>query len=113
MGNRLTRAGNFTRPVTILRRVVTRNAANEEIEGAPVETDTLAWVGPAPGTERFQSGERAAEAPMRFVLRWRPDVVRVTDSIRHDGRIYAVSSVTEIGIREGLEILAVARGEST
>ena len=48
---------------------------------------------------------------MRFVLRHRTGLITVKDSIRFDGRTYAVSSITEIGTREGLEVLAVARGE--
>lgn len=97
--------------MTILQRTVAINAYNEEVEGAPVEVETLAGVSPAPGTERFQSAETAAQAPMRFVLRYRTGLITVEDSIRFDGRIYAVSSITEIGTREGLEVLAVARGE--
>lgn len=111
MGNSLTRAGNFNRAVTILKRNVTTNDNNEEVEGEPTEVETLASVKPAPGTERFQSAEMAAQAPMRFVFRYRDDLMTVEDSILFDGRIYTVSSVTEIGIREGIEVLATARAE--
>ena len=110
MGNRLTRAGNFTRPVTILRRTASM-VAGEEIEGPATEAGTLASVSPAPGTERFQSAETAALAPMRFVFRYRPNLLTVEDGIRFDGREYSVSSITEIGTREGLEVLATARAE--
>lgn len=115
MGNLLTRAGNFTRPVTILRRTVTTNAHNEEVEGAPAQTATLASLKPAPGTERFASAEMAAQAQMRFVIRYRPDPPTVKDSIRDDAdpnlKIYSISSVTEIGNREGWEILATAKAD--
>lgn len=111
MGNPLTRAGKFNRPIAILRRVVTVNAHNEEIEGEPTRVETLASVMPAPGTERFQSVEMAASSPMRFVLRYRPDPPTVKDSIEFDGRTYAIASVTEIGTREGWEVLAEARAE--
>lgn len=98
--------------MTILRPTFTTNARNEQVEGAPIETMRWASVKPAPGTERFQSAELAAAAPMRFVFRYEPDLVRVTDSILHeDGRTYSVASVTEIGRREGWEVLATARGE--
>lgn len=111
MGNPLTRAGNFTRPIKILRRQVSANDYNEEVPGPPVEVGTLASVRPAPGVERFQSAERAAQAPMRFIIRYRPDPPTVEDSIELDGRAYAIASVTEIGTREGWEILATARAE--
>ena len=112
MGNRLTRAGQFTRPVTILRRTFTTNAHNEQVDGVPTEIPTLAAVSPAPGIERFGSAERAAEAPMRFIFRYRPGLLTVEDGLRFDGRVFAVSSVTEIGIREGLEVLAVTRADT-
>lgn len=112
MGNPLTKAGNFTRPVTILKRAVTgTNSHNEEVAGAPTEIETLASVKPAPGTERFQSAEKAAEAPMRFVLRWRPGLLGVIDAIRFDGRVFEAVSVLEIGTREGIEVIGVARAE--
>lgn len=112
MGNSLTRAGNFTRPVTILKRNVTgTNSHNEQTVGPPTEIETLASVKPAPGTERFQSAEKAAEAPMRFVLRWRPGLLGVIDAIRFDGRVFEASSVLEIGTREGIEVIGVARAE--
>jgi head-tail adaptor len=110
--NRLVAAGKRDRPVTILRRTFTTDAHNEEIEGMPTSKTRFASVKPSPGTERFQSAETAASAPMRFVFAYEPDLVRVTDSIEHDdGRTYAVASVTEIGRREGWEVLATARGE--
>lgn len=112
MGNTLLAAGKLDRRVTILRPTYTVNAIREKIEGPPDQTVRWASVKPAPGTERFRSAETAAEAPMRFVFRYEPDLVRVTDGILHDdGRTYAISSVTEIGRHEGWEVLATARGE--
>lgn len=111
MGNKLLEAGRLDRRVTVLRPSFTRDAHNELVAGEPVPTERFASVRPAPGTERFQDAETAAAAPMRFVFRWEAELVKVTDSIEHDGRTYAVASVTEIGRREGLEVLAVARGE--
>lgn len=112
MGNPLLVSGKLDRLVTILRPTFTTNSRNEEIEGAPDETVRPSSVKPAPGTERFRSSETASEAPMRFVFRYEPDLVRVTDSILHDdGRTYAIASVTEIGRHEGWEVLASARGE--
>lgn len=113
MGNPLLEAGKRDRRVTILRPAFTKDVHNEGIAGEPVETERWASVRPVPGTERFRSAETAAEAPMRFVFGYEPDLVRVTDSILHDdGRTYAVASVTEIGRHEGWEVLASARGET-
>ena len=112
MGNALLRAGRLTRPVTILRAgASTTNDYGEAISGAPIETPAMAGVSPAPGVERFASAELAATAQTRFVFRYRPDLVRVTDQLRSDGRVYEISSVTEIGQREGWEVLATTRAE--
>lgn len=83
----------------------------DAVGGAPVETKAMAGVSPAPGVERFGNAELAASALTRFVFRYRADLVRVTDSLLFDGRTYQVSSVTEIGQREGWEVLATARAE--
>lgn len=110
--NRLVHAGKLDRRVTILRAGEgTRNAVNELTPGADTETVRWASAKPAPGFERFQSAETAAEAVTRFVFRWEADLVKVTDRLRHDGRDYQISAVVEIGRREGIEVLAVARAE--
>ena len=109
--NRLVAAGNLDRRVRIDRATPTRDAHNEETMAWAEYATRWASVRPAPGTERFRSAETAAEAPMRFVFRWEADLVGVEDLLFHDGRTYEISSVTEIGRREGWEVLAVARAE--
>jgi SPP1 family predicted phage head-tail adaptor len=112
MGSTLLAAGKLDRRVTIERVTTSRDAANEEVETWGTHATRWASARPAPGTERFQSAELAAEAMMRFVFRWEDDLVTVEDRILHeDGRRYAIASVTEIGRREGWEALASARGE--
>jgi head-tail adaptor len=113
VGNPLTAAGRLDRKVTIVRPSFTTNTHNEQVEGEPVRTRVSASMRPAPGTERFQNAETAASAPMRFVFRWRADLVRVSDRIEgDDGRTYEVLWWAEIGRREGIEALATARGET-
>lgn len=72
-----------------------------------------ARVRPAPGTERFASGETAATAPIVFDIRWSSVVADLNpkDRVLFDGRSYDIKSVNEIGRREGLEILGVARAD--
>lgn len=112
MGNPLTRAGNRDRQVTIERATISRDAHNEQVQTWATYAVRFASARPAPGTERFQNAETAAAAPMRFVFLWESNLVKVTDRILHeDGRHYYVADVKEIGRREGLEVLAVARPE--
>lgn len=114
MSNPLVAAGKRDRWVTILRSTSAANEHNEQIPGVPTRTSLFASIKPGPGTERFQSAEAAATAPMRFVFAYRPDLVRVTDHIEaDDGRTYDVIWWAEIGRREGIEALATARSETT
>jgi head-tail adaptor len=114
MGNPLLAAGKLNRQVTIVRPSFTTNAHNEPVEEPnPARTTTWCSMAPGPGTERFQNAEVAASAPMRFVFRWRPDLVRSTDRIEgDDGRTYEILDWKEIGLREGIEVLGAAREET-
>lgn len=112
MGNPLVEAGKRDRWVEVVRATTTTNAHNEEIESGETRTGVFASMKPGPGTERFQSAETAASAPMRFVFAYRPDLIRVTDRLEaDDGRTYEVLWWAEIGRREGIEALATARAE--
>lgn len=112
MGNPLLEAGRLDRWVTIERATTTKNRLNEDVQTWDTHAERWASCKPAPGTERFQSAETAAHAPMRFVFRWEDDLVDVEDRILHDdGRRYPVVSVNEIGRREGWEVLTEGRGE--
>ncbi len=113
MGNPLLVAGRLNRRVTIVRPTFTTNGINERVEGTPTRTKVWASMAPGPGTERFQNAELAAEAPMRFVMRWHADLVRDSDRIEgDDGRTYEILWWAEIGLREGIEVLGQARAET-
>lgn len=107
----LVQSARLDRRVTILRPTYTTDEHNEQVAGEPVRTERWAAVLSSPGTERFQSAETAAAAPMHFIFHWEDGLVRVTDSIEHDGRTYGVTSIEEIGRRRRLRVLATARGE--
>lgn len=110
--NPLLQKGRLDRRVTIERPTTGKDAQQNDVDSWSAHATRWASVRPAPGTERFASAETAAEAPMRFVFMYELDLVRVTDRLLHeDGRRYYAASVTEIGRREGWEVLAAARGE--
>lgn len=112
MGNKLLAAGRLDRRVTIERGTKARNTVGQTVLTWSPHATRWASVRPAPGTERFANAESAASAPLRFVFRWEDNLVKVTDRLLHDdGRRYDVNSVTEIGRREGIEVLAVGRAE--
>lgn len=112
MGNPLLLKGQLNRRVTIERATVSRDSHNQAVSTWSTHATRYASARPAPGTERFQNAETAADAPMRFVFMYEPGLVTVEDRLLHeDGRRYDIASVTEIGLREGWEVLATARGE--
>lgn len=106
--------GEFRHRVTILVPPESNlDEWNEEIAADAVQIPDWAAMKTAPGTERFQSAENAALAPTRFFLRWRQELVRPIDKIRHEetGLIFDVKSVEEVGRRQLLQIVAVARAD--
>ena len=104
-------AGNRNRQVTIERFTTTQNTHNEEVQTWETHKVRMAAMKPAPGTERFESAETAASAPMHFFFLWEPDLVDVEDRLSFEGRTFYVVAVEEIGFREGYRVLATARTE--
>jgi hypothetical protein len=105
-------SGKFDRQVTIWSPVTTTLDGWHEPAGDPppgIEVETWASVKTAPGTERFASGENAAAAPLQFFFRWRDGLVLPTSVIVYDGQQYDVKSIEELGRRQRLRVLAVAR----
>jgi head-tail adaptor len=103
--------GKFDRLVTIVTPAepTTTDAWNEATGPAPTRIDTWAAVRTAPGTERFQSAENLALAPIRFFFRWRGGLVQPTSLIEYDGLVYDVKSVEEMDRRKLLQVVAIAR----
>lgn len=102
-------AGKFDRKVVIVTPVKpnTTDAWNETTGPPPTRVSAWAAIKTAPGSERFQSAENLALAPLRFFFRWRDGLVLPTSRIEYDGKIFDVKSVEEIGRRQLLQVLAV------
>jgi len=104
--------GKFDRLVTICTPVTTTlDGWNEPATDPPsgLEVETWAAIKTAPGTERFASAENAANSPMQFFFRWRENLVLPTSVITYDGQQFDVKSIEELGRRQRLRVLAVAR----
>jgi len=103
--------GAFDRKVTIVTppATTTKDSWNEETGPPPSRVEAWAAIKTAPGSERFQSAENMALAPMRFFFRWRKGLVLPTSSIEYDDQVFDVKSVEEVGRRELLQVGAVAR----
>jgi head-tail adaptor len=114
------RAGSLDRAVTLQRRTLSTDDA-----GAPVETwADLATAVPAQvrplrarervaapsGLEQRGGTVRIATAEIVVTIRWRVGLGPV-DRVLHDGRVWDVTGIAELGRRGGIEILAQARAE--
>jgi SPP1 family predicted phage head-tail adaptor len=104
------KSGKLDRRVVIVRPTHTTNSHNEQIEGVPTKMTTWASVRAMPGQERYANAQREVSAPLLFTFRWRADLVRETDRIEHDGRVFEVTSAVEVGRRAGLEVQGIWKG---
>jgi head-tail adaptor len=104
-------SGKLDRLVTIIApgKPAETDEWNETVGPEPVRVQAWAAIKTAPGTERFQSGENLALAPLRFFFRWRADLVKPDYQIEFDGKTFDVKSVEEVGRRQLLQVGAVAR----
>lgn len=102
------RAGDLDRRIDLRRQLAAQDAAGEPA-GAWLTIDRV-WAKFTPATGRELVGAQIAnaDAPATFEIRWRDDI-DMTWVIRHDGLVYNVTSITEIGRRDGLRILGVAQ----
>lgn len=92
--------------------------------GEPAVWKTVAAkLRPAPGQERLQSAQTAADAPMVFRIRWQsaldpnaPTGLNPKDKVRYPkgdaGRVFDIASVIEIGRHDAIEIAATVRTDA-
>lgn len=116
-------AGKYDRRVRIERAIDARNELGETLPaGWSVLADVWTKVAPAPGRERFQSGETAAEATTVFTVRWQRQLADLSprDRLRYPlsaisgaaAELYNIHAVIELGRRDELQITATRRGDT-
>jgi SPP1 family predicted phage head-tail adaptor len=105
--------GSLNRRITLQRAGSVTDSHGDQVEGYAEIATVSASAKPAPGSERLQSAEAAATAPMIFRIGYSPTVedLNPKDRILFKGRVWSIASVVEIGMRDGLEITAVARAD--
>ncbi len=114
-------AGALNRRIRIERDGPSKHDGFQNVPGVAAVLATV-WAShrPGGGRERLANAENAATAPAVFRIRWNkafdPDASgglspddRVRFPARDDGALYDIASVTEIGLREGIEIIATKR----
>ncbi len=102
--------GRMDRRVKILRRALTRNEHGEQVETFTETAEVWAERRDVTGREFFAGATTTAENSARFMLRWRSDLL-ATDRLSCDDKEYDIVQIAELGRRDGLEVIAVARIE--
>lgn len=105
-------AGRMNRRISLMRSTKTQG---------PLAA-TLSWVLlarvwaeiiPVSDMEKIRASEVYSNLSARFVIHWSQAVANLDtkDQLIFDGRTYDINGVRELGLRDGLEITASARGE--
>jgi len=96
------------RRVTILTYAPTRDAAGGVTEAWAEGDEVWAERRDQPGREFLANAQTNAATVASFYLRWREGITP-KDRLRCEGLDYDISSMKEIGRRDGLEIVGTAR----
>jgi SPP1 family predicted phage head-tail adaptor len=107
--------GRLDRRIAIERaEVVDDGYQNRETNWALIAT-VWAEYRPGKGSERFAAAAQSAMQPVAFWIRWSRSLCDVSprDRVRFENRIYAITAVTEIGRREGLELMCVTSDDGS
>jgi SPP1 family predicted phage head-tail adaptor len=96
------------RRVDLQHRTLTRNTTNgEEVETWSTYAAVWAEKKDVRGREFFAAQQSNSDITTTWRIRYRGDVV-ATDKLVHGGLSYNVTSIAEIGRRDGLELQATA-----
>jgi len=97
------RAGQLDRRVTLQRRVLTQNSYGEAIETWVDLAVVWAAYRPLRGAERVYAAQTVAEGDIKWLIRCRPGITPI-DRLLYKGEVYDITSVIELGRREGYEL---------
>lgn len=104
-------AGNLNRRVTIEEPRQITDGLNPKLDWSDsVLAVVWAEVTELAGNENLQASQTFATAVTRFRIRHRDDVT-VICRLKYNDRVYAIESISELGMREGLEILTAYQPE--
>ncbi len=99
------RAGELDRKVRLERRTTAQNDYGEPIETWVLIAEVWASRAVLSGRELFDSDQIAAELMYKFRMYYRSDL-DATCRIVYGGQNYDIQAVSELGRREGLEVIA-------
>ncbi|WP_454280485.1 phage head closure protein [Sphingomonas sp. Marseille-Q8236] len=108
-------AGALDRRITI-ERTTPVDDGYQTRAGAWVPLTTVwAQYRPGRGSERFAAAMQSASQPAAFWIRWSSKVADVgpQDRVRFEGRLYQITARSEIGRREGIELMCIASDDGS
>ncbi len=112
---RVIRAGALDRQIVIERaRPIDDRYQTRDTDWTPIG-EARAQYRPGKGSERFAAAAQSAVQPVAFWVRWSRSLCDVSprDRVRFENRIYSITAVTEIGRREGLELMCVTSDDGS
>lgn len=98
-------AGKLDRRIGLEQRTITRNEYGEPIEGWTLVIEVWAEKRELIGREAVIARSVEFVGDTQWRIRWRADVEPASWRIAHEGKVYPITSVAEIGRRDGLEIV--------
>ena len=107
-------AGRLDRMIVLKRRKTGSNNFGEQLDQWTSIGSVWANVAPVSDGERWRAGETLASKLSRFTIRYSSaaSAMDPRDQIEHDGRVYDIQGIKELGRRQFLEITAAARAET-
>lgn len=103
------RAGPLDRRISIERPASVQDAAGQPVPGWELVAERWAQKRDVRGRERFAAEQTIGEETAVFLIRWLAGI-DATMRVLHDGKVYGIEGLAEIGKREALEITATAQG---
>lgn len=101
------RSGELDRRITLETPAAAQDTFGEAISTWTPFATVWAKYLPLKGKEQLDAQGVDAQQEARFHIRYRPNVTTLM-RFTFDGNVYGIEAVTEIGRREGLELLARA-----
>ncbi len=105
------RAGELDRYISFERKQEVKDAAGQVRENWIGFAKAWARMMPVRGEEKVQAQQTASAGDTIFRLRYLGGITTL-DRINHEGKIYDITYIAELGRREGLDITARSRTEN-
>lgn len=102
------KSGKLTHRVIIEREIETMKPSGHVIRTWTTIATVRAELRQASATEFLAGYGEGSESNVIVAMRWPHLEITPADRIQHNGRLYNIKSVIEIGRRRGLELRAVA-----